>query len=112
MTSGGLRLHRWRLWIPLAVVSLVCFGTGQLYAQDVTPRATFLSSLPGWLSITGSIRVRPEERWTREFTAQNDEAYTLTRLRLGVGIRAGQWARFFVEGQDSRAIGLPRQMKP
>ena len=56
--------------------------------------------------MSGSLRLRPEARRGRRFEEGNDEGYALTRVRVALGVQAGRWARFFIEGQDSRAPGL------
>ena len=91
--------------VAVAVASLL-LSSGLVQAQDSAPDS-FAARLPDWLSINGSARVRPEGKEGREFVEGNAEGYTFTRLRLDVGLEAGRWARFFVEGQDSRAPGLP-----
>ena len=93
----------WSLCGLVVLVLLIVGGTPDRgSAQGPEPSG----QLPEWLSLSGSFRLRPEARWGRRFEEGDNEGYALTRLRVAVGVQAGRWARFFVEGQDSRAPGL------
>ena len=98
-------LGRLVTYIVIFLTSL-SFGVEPAHGQDDRAVSEALG-LPGWLTAHGSARVRPESRWGRAFTQGDDEAYVLTRGRLSVGIDAARWARFFLQGQGSRAFGLP-----
>ena len=98
-----------RLPTVVAVALVVCLfpavGAGQERDAPSQSSRADAARLP-WLSIGGSARVRPESRLATGFARGDDEAYVLTRLRMGVGVETGRWARVFLEGQDARAPGL------
>ena len=108
-----LRWGRWvslcRPWLALplaALIGVLLVDVEHVSAQERTSLAT-PSRFPTWLSVDGSLRVRPEGRQARRFVENDNASYFLTQLRLGVGLRAGRLARFYIEAQDSRAPGLP-----
>ena len=55
------------------------------------------------VQFTGSARVRVEVPRGADFTVTPADAYSMTRIRLGLAFRPLKWLRFFAEGQDSRA---------
>lgn len=61
---------------------------------------------PNWLTLSGDFRLRFENRRGLGYVDGNDDSYGLVRTRLNVGIQAGPWVRFFVQGQDARAPGI------
>ena len=62
--------------------------------------------LPSWLTLSGEFRYRFESRQGLGYVEGNDDAYSLLRTRLNLGIQATPWLQFFVQGQDSRAPGI------
>ena len=62
--------------------------------------------LPGWLSLSGELRFRFEDRQGLGFREGNDDGYGLVRTRLNVSIQPKGWLQFFLQGQDSRAPGI------
>ena len=97
------RCNGWSLSGLVVLVLLLVGGTPEGGSAQGTASSR---QLPEWLSLSGSLRLRPEARRGRRFEEGNDEGYALTRVRVALGVQAGRWARFFVEGQDSRAPGL------
>jgi hypothetical protein len=63
-------------------------------------------SLPDWLRVSGEERVRPEIHTAYSFEPGVDDAYVLNRLRLSFDLAPTAWFRAFIQGQDSRAMGI------
>jgi hypothetical protein len=86
-------------------------GSG-LDAQDVwTPAGYVNARLPGWLRLSGEFRTRAEGRTAYGFTPGQDDAYALTRVRLGVDWIPAAWFRAFVQARDAEVLGVdPRHL--
>ena len=70
-----------------------------------TPAAYVNSGLPQWLRLTGEFRTRVEGRTSYGFASGNDDAYGLTRVRLGFDVTPNSWFHAFVQARDSEVIG-------
>jgi len=105
---------------PLAAVSsshyrAVPEAAGSQSAASSKPRpnadagwtpATYVNSwLPRWLRLSGEFRNRDEGRTGYGFKPGKDDAYGLTRLRLGLDVTPTSWFRAFVQARDSEVFG-------
>jgi len=70
-----------------------------------TPAAYVNSSLPHWLRMSGEFRDREEGRTSYGFKPGVDDAYGLTRFRLGFDATPTSWLHAFVQARDSEVIG-------
>jgi Alginate export len=76
-----------------------------------SPAAYVNSWLPHWLRLTGEFRNRYEGRTSYGFTPGKNDAYGLTRVRLGLDITPNPWFHAFVQARDSEVIGAdPKQV--
>jgi len=83
--------------LALAVtVTLVIAGVTSLGADE--PRET----PPSWLQVGGDYRFRVEGFDGARFQAGNDDAYTLSRLRVGLTVQPARPWRIVLQAQDSR----------
>ena len=62
--------------------------------------------MPEWLSLGGEFRFRGEVRRGLGFAANNNDGYSLWRVRLDVGIQPVDWLKIGFQGQDARAPGI------
>jgi hypothetical protein len=62
--------------------------------------------LPDWLRVSGEERMRLEIHTAYSFVPGVDDAYALNRLRLNFDLAPTPWFRAFIQGQDSRAMGI------
>jgi Alginate export len=68
--------------------------------------ATYINSwLPHWLRLSGEFRNRDEGHTSYGFAPGKDDAYGLTRVRLGFDITPSSWFHAFVQARDSEVIG-------
>jgi hypothetical protein len=74
-------------------------------AAGWTPAAYLNARLPHWLRLGGEFRNREEGRTGYGFTPGKDDAYGLTRLRIGFDINPNSWFHGFVQARDSEVIG-------
>lgn len=72
---------------------------------DWTPAAYLNAHLPHWLWLSGEFRNREEGRTNYGFRPGKDDAYGLTRLRIGLDIGPNSWFRAFIQARDSEVIG-------
>lgn len=70
-----------------------------------TPATAVNSWLPHWLRLSGEFRDREEGRTGYGFKPGSDDAYGLTRVRLGFDITPTSWLHGFVQARDSEVIG-------
>ncbi|MCC7496795.1 MAG: alginate export family protein [Bryobacterales bacterium] len=84
--------------VPLVLTAGLLLGT-------VTAAADATFGLPSWLTAGAEIRGRMEGFNHIRFDPSRSDDYYLHRLRLNLGIQAAPWLRFFVQGQDARALG-------
>jgi Alginate export len=70
-----------------------------------SPAAFANSWLPHWLRLTGEFRNREEGRTSYGFAPGKNDAYGLTRVRLGLDITPNSWFHAFVQARDSEVIG-------
>jgi hypothetical protein len=62
--------------------------------------------LPKWMHFSVELRNREESKTGLEYTAGDNDTYGLTRFRIGLDLKPTKWFHFFVQGQDSHAIGI------
>ncbi len=62
-----------------------------------------------WYKLGVDLRGRFETYTGINFGPGRDDTYYLSRLRLNVSIKANDWLRFFLQGQDSEAPGYSRR---
>src|SRR5205814_8463983 len=72
---------------------------------DWTPAAYLNAHLPHWLRLSGEFRNREEGRTNYGLRPGKDDAYGLTRLRIGLDIGPNSWFRAFIQARDSEVIG-------
>jgi len=72
---------------------LLLSGTGAVLPAQLTPEVTF----------SGEIRLRGE--WDGRTAGVNDDAATLSRVRLGARVAVLDWVAAFAQLQDARAWG-------
>ena len=70
--------------------------------QDATTE-----DLPNWLSLDLELRSRTEAQTAINFLPGISPLYDLTRLRIGVGVKAPKYFSAYLQTQDSHALGLP-----
>jgi len=70
-----------------------------------TPATYVNSYLPHWLRLSGEFRNREEGRTAYGFTPGDNDAYGLTRLRIGFDVLPNSWFHAFVQARDSEVIG-------
>ncbi len=68
--------------------------------------------LPRWLKLGAELRGRLETVTATGFRRGNDDGYYLHRLRLQAGIEPDRQVRFFLQVQDSQALGLTQKPAP
>ncbi len=68
--------------------------------------ASLGDDLPSWLSLSGEIRFRYEDRRGLGFQKGNDDGYGLVRTRINVDLRPTSWLELSFQGQDARAPGI------
>lgn len=98
-----------RAILPLLTTwSMICAPVlaQQQAAPGSAPVSDYLNDeLPSWLRFGGEFRSRLEEfSGGGGFRNNNTDDYLLTRLRINLKIEPLRWLRFFVQGQDSRAL--------
>ena len=54
-------------------------------------------------TVTGQIRIRVESTQGSDFSVTPADAYTVSRIRLGLAFRPVSWLRFYGESADARA---------
>ena len=74
-------------------------------AAGWTPAAYLNSWLPHWLRMSGEFRDREEGHTSYGFKPGVDDAYGLTRFRLGFDATPTSWLHAFVQARDSEVIG-------
>jgi hypothetical protein len=93
----------------VCVLSALYFAAG-LEAQTapsadsnfLQPVSELDQTLPKWLQLSGSDRVRVEDQEDIGFKANHSDFHVLNQLWLGVSIRPESWLSFFGQAQDSR----------
>ena len=70
-----------------------------------TPATYINAGLPHWLRFGGEFRDREEGRTAYGFKPGDNDAYGLTRLRLGFDVIPNSWFHAFVQARDSEVIG-------
>jgi len=70
------------------------------------PATVINKVLPKWLRFSGEYRLRPEDHTAYSFTAGNNDAFFLSRLKLNMQIIPTSWMSAFVQMQDSEALGI------
>ena len=98
------------------IALLILFGrlwlvTPSAQAQK-TPEVSALQSptteaLPNWLSFDLELRSRTEAQTAINLLPGISPVYELTRLRIGVGVKAPKYLSAYLQTQDSHALGLP-----
>ena len=74
-----------------------------------TPAKYVNAGLPSWLRFSGEFRNREEGRTGYGFTPGDNDAYGLTRVRIGFDILPNSWFHAFVQARDSEVIGANPQ---
>jgi hypothetical protein len=74
-----------------------------------TPAKYVNAGLPSWLRFSGEFRNREEGRTSYGFTPGDNDAYGLTRLRIGFDVLPNSWFHAFVQARDSEVIGANPQ---
>jgi len=74
-----------------------------------TPATHVNSYLPHWLRFSGEFRDREEGHTAYGFTPGDNDAYGLTRVRLGFDISPSSWFHAYVQARDSEVIGANPQ---
>jgi len=74
-----------------------------------TPAKYVNAGLPSWLRFSGEFRNREEGRTAYGFTPGDNDAYGLTRVRIGFDILPNSWFHAFVQARDSEVIGANPQ---
>ena len=70
-----------------------------------TPAKYVNAGLPSWLRFSGEFRNREEGRTGYGFTPGDNDAYGLTRVRIGFDVLPNSWFHAFVQARDSEVIG-------
>jgi len=82
-------------------------------AQPFSPAAEVNTALPSWVRFSGEYRARFEGfTGGSGFKPDTTDAYWLSRVRLDLTIQPVSWLRFFIEGQDARAIAKQPGVPP
>jgi hypothetical protein len=106
---------------PIDACGAANSGTGTVSDSQSTVTATAASSsepdaasvpstyvnsrLPHWLRFSGEFRDREEGRTSYGFVPGDNDAYGLTRVRLGFDVTPTAWLHGFVQARDSEVIG-------
>lgn len=69
-----------------------------------SPSGEINRGLPSWIRFGGEYRARFEGYTGAGFRPDTTDAYWLSRVRLDVTIQPVRWLKFYVQGQDARAI--------
>jgi hypothetical protein len=109
-------MHIRHLTAAFALIIAAHFASGTGRAQGAgpspdssTPASTSTRSgtledyLQRTFTVTGQIRIRLESTQGSNFSPTSADAYTLTRIRLGLAFRPVSWLRVFAEAADARA---------
>ncbi len=73
--------------------------------KDKSVTAEKVPLLPNWLQLTGEVRGRFEAPSGSSVLNATGDAYYLSRLRFGVGLKPLSWLRLYTEVQDGRTAG-------
>ena len=87
----------------------MAFLAQPLLAQERRPIARLL---PEWFDLGIDYRGRTQTAGNVGFNQDNDDAFSLHRLRLNLGFKVSDSVRFFAQGQDSGAGGLEPFQRP
>ncbi|MGA3327297.1 MAG: alginate export family protein [Terriglobia bacterium] len=83
--------------------------TSTTRAADKTnknPGDALNQDLPHWMKFSLEFRGREQGRTSFGFKEGANDTYTLTRMRIGLDLKPTKWFHLFVQGQDSRVIGI------
>ena len=109
---------RWVSALKVLILIFTCLGAADLRGQTVTattraadkinknPGNVLNQDLPKWMKLTLEVRGREEGRTSFGFKQGANDTYTLTRMRIGLDLKPAKWFHFYVQGQDSRIIGV------
>ena len=93
--------------VILTIMIFVKNVSGQTARPSDTPVSDEINKqLPKWLSFSGEYRLRVEGRTGLNGRRNNDDLYTLSRLRLELTIKPTDNLKFFIQSQDSRIFGF------
>jgi hypothetical protein len=81
-------------------------AVGSTEPRVPSPFKAVNEAIPSWLCFSGEFRDRAEGRTAYSFKPSVDDAYDLTRLRLNLEVTPQKWVRVFIQGQDTRALGI------
>lgn len=79
-------------------------------APEIVARAPH--KLPGWIDLSGSYRGRVEGQVGRKFKRGDNDVFYLSRIRLGIEVKAASSLRFYVQAQDAHAPGMEGSVRP
>ena len=102
-TCRGVACYARACYARALLFAALVFLGNPLLAQQRRPISRHL---PEWLDLGIDYRGRGQTAGNVEFNQENDDAYALHRLRLNLGFKVNDSARFFLQGQDSGAGGL------
>jgi len=79
----------------------------QKTAEVSASQSATSEGLPKWLSVDLELRSRTEEQSAINFLPGISPVYDLTRLRIGVGVKASKHFSAYLQMQDAHALALP-----
>jgi hypothetical protein len=77
-------------------------GAGDGSVAAASDRSQNIARLPSWLRVGFEYRSRVEANIDPD--QDRDDRFYLNRIRLAATVQPARWVRFFVEGQDARAV--------
>ena len=98
------------------ILLLLCSTAANGQTQNPKPQFSgadeINKQLPGWLKIGGEYRLRYEGRFNSGGKKENDDNYFLSRFRLDLTIKPIKHLTFFIQAQDSQALGFNSKPSP
>src|SRR5258708_13786835 len=79
----------------------------QKTAEVSASQSATSEGLPKWLSVDLELRSRTEEQSAINFLPGISPVYDLTRLRIGVGVKASKHFSAYLQMQDAHALPFP-----
>jgi len=86
-------------------VFAVCLATAAS-GQEPPDRGPLNQGAPSWLTLGVEDRLRYESQTGIGLRREADDGFLVQRLHLSADIRPSSKIRFFVQGQDARAVGV------
>jgi hypothetical protein len=103
---GSYRVIAFMILVGRLLVMLPTAQAQKTAEVSVSQSAT-TEDLPHWLTLDLELRSRTEGQTAINFLPGVSPVYDLTRLRIGVGVKAPKYFSAYLETQDSHALGLP-----